>query len=203
MASLAEIGFNKEEDVLICTGDLIDRGEENISCLELMDEPWFYTVEGNHENMARHSVNNQLDRDAFELWFYNGGGWYMNYYATDDQGYVDTLIRRTADLPQVIEVNHGNKKIVVCHADYPSDVYPSNVDEKQVIWSRDRFQLFQDWAEYEEIRGADAFVFGHTTVNRIVKIGNAHYIDAGSSWYGRLFITEIKDELREEEILGK
>ena len=48
-AQLAEINFDQAIDRLICTGDLIDRGPQSPEALALLDEPWFFSVLGNHE----------------------------------------------------------------------------------------------------------------------------------------------------------
>ncbi|EHH0326059.1 serine/threonine protein phosphatase, partial [Salmonella enterica] len=36
---LDEVGFSAETDLLISVGDLIDRGTENVECLELLQMP--------------------------------------------------------------------------------------------------------------------------------------------------------------------
>ena len=41
MQELQNINFDFQNDVLICTGDLVDRGEENLACISLLGEPWF------------------------------------------------------------------------------------------------------------------------------------------------------------------
>ncbi|MGL9724118.1 metallophosphoesterase [Sodalis sp. (in: enterobacteria)] len=33
-------------------GDLIDRGPQSEACLPLLENPWFRSVRGNHEQMA-------------------------------------------------------------------------------------------------------------------------------------------------------
>lgn len=49
--ALKKINFNKEKDRLFSVGDLVDRGPNVYECLKLLDEPWFFAVKGNHENM--------------------------------------------------------------------------------------------------------------------------------------------------------
>ncbi|EHV10027.1 phosphatase 1 [Escherichia coli DEC4E] len=48
---LETIGFDTKKDLLISVGDLVDRGTENVECLELITFPWFRAVRGNHEQM--------------------------------------------------------------------------------------------------------------------------------------------------------
>ena len=50
MSQLTTIDFDFENDLLICTGDLIDKGKENLECISLIDKPWFKTVRGKFFN---------------------------------------------------------------------------------------------------------------------------------------------------------
>jgi len=48
---LAEVTFDGARDRLFSVGDLVDRGPDSEGCLELLKEPWFYPVLGNHDAM--------------------------------------------------------------------------------------------------------------------------------------------------------
>ncbi|TRC46997.1 serine/threonine-protein phosphatase, partial [Mannheimia haemolytica] len=52
MTELEKVKFNRETDLLISVGDLIDRGRQNLKCLQLLREKWFFNVQGNHDQMA-------------------------------------------------------------------------------------------------------------------------------------------------------
>lgn len=52
MTRLKEIGFDFENDLLVAVGDLVDRGTQNIECIELLSKPWFTSVRGNHEDLC-------------------------------------------------------------------------------------------------------------------------------------------------------
>ena len=49
MKLLAKCDFNPETDLVVSVGDLIDRGTQNVECLKLLDEAWFFAVKGNHD----------------------------------------------------------------------------------------------------------------------------------------------------------
>lgn len=49
MNKLEELEFNFQQDLLVSVGDLVDRGQENLECLSLINEPWFKAIRGNHE----------------------------------------------------------------------------------------------------------------------------------------------------------
>lgn len=51
MNELDKVSFDPARDLLISVGDLVDRGAENVECLELITMPWFRAVRGNHEQM--------------------------------------------------------------------------------------------------------------------------------------------------------
>ena len=72
LSSLEDINFNKESDRLICVGDLIDRGPESIEAIELLDEPWFYAVMGNHEYLMLSGMRHKNSKDRM-VWLKNGG----------------------------------------------------------------------------------------------------------------------------------
>jgi len=48
---LYALGFDREVDRVIAVGDLIDRNPGVLDGLKLLGEPWFYTIQGNHEWM--------------------------------------------------------------------------------------------------------------------------------------------------------
>src|SRR3546814_9235683 len=67
--ALDEFGFDPAHDRLFSVGDLVDRGHESESFMQWLDQPWFYTVQGNHEDYAiRHVRTGQVeDRKSTRL----------------------------------------------------------------------------------------------------------------------------------------
>jgi serine/threonine protein phosphatase 1 len=179
-------GFNHETDLVISVGDLIDRGEQSIECLLLLDEPWFTSVRGNHEQMAidgikhaEHAVN----------WMNNGGHWYFKLDESQKKE-ADRLINKSSELPFVIEVTVNKKKYVIAHADYPCNEYRfgKSIDVDKVIWSRERIEN----EDQTTIKNAYLFIFGHTPVDKQKLLGNRMYIDAGAVFGGNLTVIRIK-----------
>ena len=123
MQELQNIHFDFQNDVLICTGDLVDRGAENLACISLLDEAWFYTVRGNHEEMCIKSAH---DPKIKEIHARNGGEWF--YQLSQIQRLE--IIERFKQLPLVIEVQLKNKKIGVVHADI--DIHDWNVFKQDI-----------------------------------------------------------------------
>ncbi|AUR86536.1 calcineurin-like phosphoesterase [Vibrio phage 1.086.O._10N.222.51.F8] len=190
---LIEIGFDKSEDLLFSVGDLIDRGENSLACLELLkDEPWFFAVQGNHEDLMINSIINKSD-NHLGCWLQNGGQWYFDLNQ-EDRMYANDLVKLAADLPLIIEINQNAHKTVICHADYPLDEYTGELELDyafDVIWSRDRINKIQKHQVSDPIKGADLFVFGHTPLRRPLQLDNCMWIDTGAVFGKELSIIEI------------
>ncbi len=69
MNKLDTIGFDTKKDLLISVGDLVDRGAENVECLELITFPWFRAVRGNHEQMMIDGLSERGNSLTGQLWY--------------------------------------------------------------------------------------------------------------------------------------
>nr|WP_286088058.1 metallophosphoesterase [Escherichia coli] len=72
MNELHRVDFDPTQDLLISVGDLIDRGAENVECLELLQMPWFRAVVGNHELLMLDALSPDGNVNN---WLMNGGQW--------------------------------------------------------------------------------------------------------------------------------
>jgi serine/threonine protein phosphatase 1 len=191
MNELDKVGFDTTKDLLISVGDLIDRGTENVECLELITMPWFRAVRGNHEQMMLDGLS---EHGNVNHWVDNGGSWFF-YLDYDKERLAKALIHKVAELPLVIEVSTNGKTIVICHADYPSGEYQfgKEIDEEAVIWNRERISNAMDGLG-REITGADEFIFGHTPARKPLKYWNQNYIDTGAVFCGNLTLRQIQGE---------
>lgn len=185
MEQLLQAGFNMETDLCICTGDLIDRGTENVKCLELLDEPWFESVKGNHEDLAVKGVIQSSEHDSL-LWMYNGGNWYLDYMGTDDQQYVHDLIARADKLPLALKIATPSHKFLVCHADY-QEFKNGHLDQHLILWNRDRYKANVNGCR-TQIEDYDMCFFGHTPIDNVTTYGNITYLDTGLVFTGDLGI---------------
>lgn len=190
--------FDFDNDLLICTGDIIDRGTENLECISLLDQKWFLTVRGNHEEMC---IRGQYDPKMKDMHARNGGAWFYRQFQKTQQKIIDRLV----DLPLVIEVLLSNKKIGIIHADI--DIHDWNAFKYDIaqgdykisgvtsaysnaLWGRGRIR--QHSAHYDIVDGIDEIYLGHTIVKEHTKIDNCHYIDVGSSFTKKLCIVKIQ-----------
>ena len=198
MQELQKNHFDFQNDVLICTGDLVDRGEENLACISLLDQPWFYTVRGNHEEMCLKSPHDPKIKDIHAR---NGGEWFYQLSQTQRL----EIIERFKQLPLVIEVQLEYKKIGVVHADI--DIHNWNAFKQDIsqgdykisgvtsaysnaLWGRGRIRNHSE--HYDNVENIDEIYLGHTIVKEHTKIDNCHYIDVGSSFTKKLCIVKIQ-----------
>ncbi|HDL6968798.1 TPA: metallophosphoesterase [Yersinia enterocolitica] len=188
---LLSVDFDESKDLLISVGDLIDRGSQNVECLDLITQPWFRAVRGNHEQMAIDALNGSGDVNN---WIANGGMWFfcLDY---DQEVLTRALIAMAEKLPLVIEVDTDSGKYVIAHADYPSDSYHFGkpVSEQHVIWNRERVR-YALGGKGEEIAGAKQFIFGHTPMSKAGQFKNQLYIDTGAVFGRHLTMIKIQGE---------
>ncbi|EHK0699930.1 metallophosphoesterase [Salmonella enterica] len=189
MRNLDEVGFSPAEDLLISVGDLIDRGTQNLECLELLQMPWFRAVRGNHEQMMLDALT---PNGNVTHWMANGGDWFfrLDY---DQERLAKALVELVRQLPYVIELNSGGQMTVIAHADYPGESYQFGKDVTlfDVIWRRARIVDAQDNIG-GPIAGADRFVFGHTPTRVPLTFWNQFYIDTGAVFSGNLTLMQLQ-----------
>lgn len=175
---LEEIGFNKETDRLFSVGDLVDRGPESEDCLDWLEEPWFFAVRGNHEQMAIECSNGFFDPVTYK---YNGGEWFMKLNQSLKWCYAEVF----EELPIAIEIETKEGLVGIIHAECPVDDWAdmsSSLDTKgdyfinECIWSRSRI----NYSNTSEVKNIDEVIVGHTPVDGIRTLGNVHYIDTGA-----------------------
>lgn len=193
MSELDKVSFDPARDLLISVGDLVDRGAENVECLELITMPWFRAVRGNHEQMM---IDGLSEYGNVNHWLINGGGWFFNL-DYDKEVLAKALVHKASELPLIIELLTGDKKVVICHADYPHSNYEfgKSVDVQQVIWNRERVSCAQDGI-VSDISGADLFIFGHTPTRQPLNYANQVYIDTGAVFCGNLTLIQLQDEVK-------
>ncbi|RZG93038.1 metallophosphoesterase [Acinetobacter pittii] len=195
---LKKLNFDFRNDLLICTGDLVDRGNENLECIGLLNEPWFSTVRGNHEEMC---IRAPVDHKIKDIHARNGGQWFYQLSLTRQS----EISARFQQLPLVIEVQLKNKKIGVVHADI--DIHDWDAFKKDILqgdykisgitsaysnalWGRGRIR--QQSAHYDSVENIDEIYLGHTIVKEPIKVDNCYYIDVGSSFTKKLCIVKVQ-----------
>jgi len=184
MCKLGDLGFNFETDRLFSVGDLIDRGEKNVECIELLEQPWFFAVRGNHDQF----MIDYVERGQVATWVMNGGIW--AYQLTEDE-LIDYYHILKDNTPLAMEIPYKGKKVGVIHANVTSGVW-GDFDEQRDIWDRTRTRIP---GVYNDIQGIDVVVVGHTVLGTPVWINNVFHIDTGCVFGYDLTIKSIEEVL--------
>ncbi len=190
-AALEAVEFDPERDRVIAVGDLIDRGPDSLSAFALVEEPWFFAVRGNHEQMMADALAAGPDSLAFAHWMRNGGSWIK----TVDPAIWPELVARARALPIAITVQPAaGAPIGVVHAEYPLSrwaLMEAAVDDPHL---RERF-LWGRWilrAEKPHVtEDVAATIHGHTPIPRPTALGNAVFIDTGAVYGGPLTLLPL------------
>lgn len=107
----------------VCTGDLLDRGPENMQCVSLLDQKWFSVVRGNHEELC---IKGEIDGALKDLHKCNGGEWfYRQFLKTQER-----IRQKIMEMPLVIEIELEYKKIGIVHADI--DIHDWNLFKEDI-----------------------------------------------------------------------
>ena len=135
---LEKAQFDTACDRLFSVGDLIDRGPESFRCLQLLAEPWFYAVQGNHEMMLLEFLASDLlgnlQEDDESDFFRNGGEWIEQYYEADHHGMSDEFTAcfdQLVDMPLLWVVGQGENRFHVLHGELVRIDYHRS---GQIVW---------------------------------------------------------------------
>ena len=194
MTRLKEISFDFENDLLVAVGDLVDRGTQNIECIELLSKPWFTSVRGNHEDLCIGGLHNESYKRCHVS---NGGEW---FYMLDGQAMYN-IVKTFAELPVVLEISHNGKKFGFVHG----HIEQNNWDEfketftqepttfrdpsELAMWGRER--LDEEKKQYTHVTGVDAVIMGHTVTQKPCKRDNCYWIDTGAVHWGTMTILDL------------
>lgn len=192
--ALKHLNFRVGKDVLVCAGDLIDRGPHNeLTALKFINDKTgsFHSVRGNHDQFA-------IDHD--EMWIPNGGGWAWKVFPT----YAERkeFGEKLKALPALITVYHKGKCFGVVHASVPQEIEDwdvlVNMPEigqarklRQIIWDREYVQYHQSPFYQKPVIGVDYTIHGHTPVRVPLLVANRLHIDGGFASNKNLFIAEM------------
>lgn len=172
---LKKIQFNFNVDRLFAVGDIIDRGEQSEKCLELLIEPWFNSVLGNHEYLFLQGFNSP---ECWQILIKNGGQWIKKWFNTPNKLLAWAhLVRIKMPLSMSVKTEFGI--IGITHAEAPADWHELEsleVNEKSIIpliWQRRN--LIEPSGE--AINNIDAVIHGHNSLKSTIIINNQLWID--------------------------
>lgn len=192
--ALKRIDFKEGADILVLTGDLIDRGPESEKVLQFATcTPGVHSVIGNHEYSFIQVTKDPADKFLHTLPAM-GGSW-INQYSDEQLDELITLIEQT--MPLAITVRRDDVNIGVIHAEAPNNwnevQRPKNDQIQSFLWGRD--QHYDAIVEKEHfVQGVDAVVHGHVC-DHVTRGGNHLWIDT-LYHTGQLTILEMSEIIK-------
>lgn len=110
---LTSTGFRRQRDMLVFSGDIIDRGADSPGMAQLLGFEWTYSVIGNHEYVAAMALEGDLE--ASVTWAHSGGIW-SDLLSNKER---DQLLGALLGLPDGLLIEFNGMRIGVVHAGFP------------------------------------------------------------------------------------
>ena len=224
LTRLSRLDFSPEQgDRLIALGDLTDRGADNLACLRLLQQPWFHSIRGNHEQLMLLALLGG-SRNAKQLWFNNGGCWYEQLAEIEQAEVMALCQERILHLSYAMEItSRDHHRIGLVHADPVFNHWQQLVEclrapspdpaiLEQLLWQRVRLkqlrQLLRPHAssrlsmteapDIARIAGIDLVCMGHTPLSGEAPwgTGNMLWLDNGTCAGFELVILDADDWLK-------
>lgn len=194
---LNAVEFDVTQDLLICCGDLIDRGPDSRETLEhfVYDKTGAYvSVRGNHDQFLIDVLNK--DEPSGNWVYFNGGQWVLH-----EEGWKikDLAIDAEKKLPIHLTLDFMGKRYGFVHAEVPSEFtsweqFTATVDaDKSLIyarlgmWNRDVIH----GEKVDPLPDVEYVFHGHTVLDRPTLVGNRVYLDTGYVFKRLLTLIEI------------
>lgn len=132
MNSLEDKKFDFGKDRLFCTGDLIDRGPDSPKCVGLLNEPWFFSVQGNHERMFFSYILDQRSLTHRSNDFIrNDGGWVFDLSVDRLREFAFLMQEK---MPISITVGDSIDGFTVTHSGHCLEDTDESIDD--AVWDR-------------------------------------------------------------------
>lgn len=187
---LNALDFDSAIDRVIAVGDLIDRGLGVLDGLKLLGEPWFFTVQGNHEQMLINAYRTNPDAPYSS----HGAGWWSTI-ADESKAMI---VNKLESLPIVIEIECPSGVVGVVHADVPSGMpwgeFVEEIADPKVeqtaLWGRSR--VVQQ--SHAGVNGVWRVCVGHTWTSSPMRLGNVLALDCTGGREGALGIYCVQDD---------
>ena len=185
ITELNKVAFSYVNDRLFSVGDLIDRGKQNLECLDLLGADWFFAVRGNHEDMMIDAVMNDRNIDH---WLRNGGKWSFDIEERILVDYCNLILDK---MPYTIELETYNGMAGISHAEPMGSFWTDDFGEytkQQIVWGRNWINKTRDMS----VTNMYKTYHGHTVIPLPKQVGNTNFIDTGAVFNGNLTLMEIK-----------
>lgn len=198
MQLLEKSKYNSEKDLLIVCGDMIDRGNQNLStiykCMELKKQGAIILF-GNHEEFLLQAIDemlyknieildiNQLSKTSLYWWImHNGGEKTYQEISKLDKNELKRIYEWCANLPSYAIVNDW----IFVHAGVDSKKTIKENTRQDLIWSRNEFIWCPAYKD-------KVVVFGHTPTYNMQPYNTKDAIPLEKSqiWHDKVYQDKI------------
>lgn len=189
---LLRSGFDKDNDLLICLGDVADGWPEVPECFdELLKIKNLVYILGNHDNWLLQYFKFGATPN---IWTSQGGNATLDAYSR----YIDTTAHQQL-LERALYYYVLDNKLFV-HGGYDWHWPIENTSRHDMMWDRDLFSSAVYWhmgRKLNAVKDYDEVFIGHTTTSgfdsnlRPVHVSNVWNLDQGAGWEGKLTIMDI------------
>lgn len=189
LAALQSVNWNPDSDLLLCAGDLIDRGPNSLAVLDFAKHN-MECVLGNHDSFLLDHFTGYTD--TYSTWMVNGGSWF-HHLSDEEQAEVEKQYKDwLVEVPLAIEVELGTGELIgVVHAEvspaidnwetFKHNLECSNLVIQSAIWGRTRVRRY---TRLPPVTGIKYIVSGHTVLDTALIAHNTVYIDTGAVFGG-------------------
>lgn len=195
---MTEVRFDTSKDLLFVGGDNVDRGPNSDWVIDYINEPWFISVRGNHEEMFLCAYEAGLTESGYSsrMLKVNGGQW---AFEETNRHLLDAIFESFYNLPLAVEIITENKRVGIVHAEVPygdwklfkkcegAELSPNA--EAVAQWARTKY----DRKNPSVVKNIDEVYVGHTPTDsgEIESLGNVHYCDLGAFFRNKLSFIQI------------
>lgn len=191
--------FDATKDLLVVGGDNCDRGPCSDWILDYINEPWYISVRGNHEQMVVDYIESLAlgeeyrENEAARMLYHNGGEWFFDQPWSKQMAIYESF----KSLPLGIELKFEKGVVGVVHAQCPWSDWGQFKEmswegaESTAIWARSKYD-FPERFDYS-VQGVDYLLSGHTPTKSgdIEWVGNQVYADTGCFFSGKLAFIQV------------
>jgi serine/threonine protein phosphatase 1 len=211
--AMKNVSFDTSKDILFVGGDNCDRGANSDWILDYINEPWYASIAGNHEDLVIGAYEEALaDTEsptegggsywATRCLMSNGGKWWFEQPEDKQKAIYESF----KALPLAIELLTKWGTVGIVHAETPYNnwnefkkMLPIEIEYNGAAtlqWARTKY----DKQNKDSVKGIDKVLVGHTPTNsgEIEQLGNVVYADLGSFFRNKISFIEINEEFFNE-----
>lgn len=194
--AMLDNNFDTDTDLLFVGGDSTDRHSDSKSVLDYINEPWFISIQGNHEALFIGAYDENWCGPYTNCLLSNGGEWVSSL----TKGMTFSIYTAFKSLPLGIEILlPSGDKVGIIHSQVPYDDWEQfkEITKAELEWNGlNTCQWARDKYDNQisvPVKNVDLVLSGHTPTNSgdIETLGNQMFCDLGSFFRDKISFYQI------------